>query len=112
VSRALLALVMLFWAALPPVVTAQDAQVRMELRQEPSQSSGLTLAPIVRPVPSAAALARDAARAAEEIAARERAEKIIREQGVPGIRPVPRPDLNEDVVGGIQTRNLHRTFGR
>jgi hypothetical protein len=64
---------------------------------------------VVRPVPSPAAVADDADRAQAAARDRAREEQLIRQQRAPASR---RPDLDRDVVSGIQARNLHKALGR
>jgi hypothetical protein len=59
---------------------------------------------IVQPKPSPETVTRDANEAVDELAARQRRDETLRELN----QPMPRrPDLNENVTGGIQTRNLN-----
>lgn len=79
-----------------------------EYREEMSATIGVELTsprPFRQPPPKPRyeTVWEDAERAISEIKARERAEKLSRE-AIP--RPHPRPDLNYDVVNGIQSRNI------
>lgn len=64
---------------------------------------------IVRPLPSPAMTAEDADRAATQIQERWRDEQRLRQQPLP---PQRRPDLDYDVVSGIQARNLGKALRR
>lgn len=64
---------------------------------------------VVHPIPSPEVVAEDANRAQAEIQERTRDEQLIRQQREPSSR---RPDLDYDVVSGIQARNLHKALGR
>jgi hypothetical protein len=50
---------------------------------------------------------KDAERAIAEIKARERSEELVRELMQSRLR---RPDLDQDVIGGIQSRNFNNTL--
>jgi hypothetical protein len=59
---------------------------------------------IVQPKPSPETATREANEAVDELGARARRDETLRDLN----RPMPpRPDLNENVTGGIQTRNLN-----
>ncbi len=64
---------------------------------------------IVQPKPSPDTVTRDANRAVDEFAAGQRRDETLRELTRPTVR---RPDLDESVTGGIQTRNLRRSLPR
>jgi hypothetical protein len=72
-----------------------DAELQQRIRQKKT---------IVQPKPSPETVTRDANEAVDELAARQRRDETLRELN----QPMPRrPDLNENVTGGIQTRNLN-----
>ena len=87
----LLPLPALAQSALP----SSDADLQQRIRQQRT---------IVQPKPSPETVTRDANEAVDELAARQRRDETLRELN----QPMPRrPDLNENVTGGIQTRNLN-----
>lgn len=57
----------------------------------------------VQPVPDPRTAEEDADAAVAEIQARERRDELVRQLLE---RPFRRPDLDRDVIGGIQSRNL------
>lgn len=72
----------------------------------PSRRLHLTLSrrpPVVQPLPDPSVAEKDAERAIAEIKARERRDELIRQLTEGRFR---RPDLDRDVIGGIQSRNL------
>ena len=90
-------LVLVPWSALgQSAPTSGDTDLQQRMRQRKI---------IVQPKPSPEAIARDADQAVDELAARQRQEQTLRELNRPGS---PRPDLDQNVTGGIQTRNLNR----
>ena len=60
-------------------------------------------------LPPASQVEKDAAQAAEEIEARKRADRRIRENEG---NPSRRPDLDPDVTQGVQSRGLHDLLRR
>lgn len=64
---------------------------------------------LVRPVPSPAVVAEDVERARGQLEERVRDERLLRQQSVPASR---RPDLDYDVVSGIQGRTLQKALRR
>ncbi len=64
---------------------------------------------VVQPKPSLDTLTRDANQAVDELAAGRRRDETLRELNRPSVR---RPDLDENVTGGIQTRALQRALPR
>ena len=97
-TRLILAIALML---LPAAACAQsapppsDADLQQRIRQK-------TI--IVQPRPSPEAATRDANEAVDELAARQRRDATLPELNPPMPR---RPDLNENVTGGIQTRNLN-----
>ena len=72
-----------------------DAELQQRIRQKKV---------IVQPRPSADAVTGDANEAIDHVGARARQQERFRELR----QPMPRrPDLNENVTGGIQTRDLN-----
>jgi len=63
---------------------------------------------VVLPRPTPEEVANDVAAAAGELEAAERREELINQV----IRPPRRPDLDESVTSGIQSRNLGRALSR
>lgn len=68
-----------------------------------------TQAPAVHPLPDLMIAEEDAEQAVIEIEAREPGDELIRET-IPS--PPRRPDLNYDVVSGIQSRHLSAALRR
>lgn len=106
--RSTLLLALLFaspWLAVePPVASAQQPseplQIELKLARKP---------PVTYPLPDPKVVEKDAEEAVGEIEARERQDKLIRELVQGRFR---RPDLDRDVIGGIQSRNLHDVLRR
>lgn len=90
------ALTLLPWPAFgQSALSSSDADLQQRLRQRKV---------IVQPKPSADTVTRDAEQAVDDLAARQRRDETLRELNQPGTR---RPDLDQNVTGGIQTRNLN-----
>lgn len=68
-----------------------------------------TSKPSLPPLPEPPVIAKDADQVAAEIEQRERDEKLIREEI---LEPHRRPDMEYDVVNGIQSRNANKARGR
>jgi hypothetical protein len=64
---------------------------------------------IVQPKPSPETIKREANQAIDEMMAEQRRDATLRELNRP---MAPRPDLDENVTGGIQTRNLRNARPR
>jgi len=64
---------------------------------------------VVQPRPDAGAVRRDVDRAEEALAAERRLDEVVRESVSPLRR---RPDLDDDVRSGIQSRNLRDALRR
>src|SRR5262245_24997639 len=75
--------------------SSSDADLQQRIRQKKI---------IVQPRPSADTVTREAEQAVDDLAARQRRDETLRELNQPGAR---RPDLDPNVTGGIQTRNLN-----
>jgi hypothetical protein len=97
-------------ATLPPVSTGAQAPLIGAQPGAAGPEAGVSARTehrrvIVQPLPSRETVERDADQAVDAIARRER---LSREAQESAARAVRRPDLDRDVVGGIQTRNLNR----
>jgi hypothetical protein len=68
-----------------------------------------TAPPPPTPLPESYVSETDADQVGAEIGRRERDNKLIREEI---LEPHRRPDLEYDVVSGIQSRNANKTLGR
>ena len=79
---------------------SKDTDLEQRIRQKKT---------VVQPKPSPDTVTRDANQAVDELAARQRRDETLRELNRPTVR---RPDLDESVTGGIQTRNLQRSLRR
>jgi hypothetical protein len=100
-SAALLAVLAAAVALLPAFAVAQDASPRADTRLQMEMTRRRLL---VRPDPPVAGAFADAARVADELAARRLAEEA-------GARPRA-PQLDHDVTSAIQSRNLQRALRR
>ena len=101
VSSALLAIV-----AFPLVAVAQNPATapQGDLRQEIQRKRYIVL-----PKPPVATVTQDAERVVEELIARRRQEELIRTTRE---RPLSRPELDQNVVQGIQAQQLNRALRR
>lgn len=86
------------------VLGAQAQDQRPELRMERSPSALPIVPPDVRK-----SAEKDVQQALDELRKQERTDAIVRDS----LKTVPsRPDLGQDVVGGIQSRALHDALRR
>lgn len=104
ISGALIAIV-----AFPLLAASQSAPSPSsaspgELRQELKRNRYVVL-----PRPPIETVTRDAQQAADEIASPQRQDEAVREARR---RPLNRPDLDHDVVQGIQAQQIHRALRR
>ncbi len=102
------------WVLLLTVLAWFQAADRPAWAEEPSTPLQLHLTlsrrPLdVQPAPDAKIVEKDADEAIAEIQARERREELIREVTQGRFR---RPDLDRDVWGGIQSRNVNDALRR
>lgn len=113
--RRLIALAALTTLLLPVAATGQDrptgppAPLPLELRKSEVPRPAKGPRPIVRPRVTAADAVREADRAIAELDAARRQEELLREQARSVVR---RPDLDHDVVQGIQQRALQKALRR
>lgn len=104
----------IFWVMLPTVFALLQVQGPAALAQQPATSLELHLklarkpsAP--QPLPDPEVAEKDAAQAMAEMQGRERRDELIQEILRGHVR---RPDLDRDVSGGIQSRNLSDALRR
>ncbi|MBI2014290.1 MAG: hypothetical protein HYV94_22780 [Candidatus Rokubacteria bacterium] len=113
--RRVIALAALATLLLPVAATGQDRPTRapaplpLELRESEMPRPAKRPRPIVRPRIEAPDAVREAERAIAELDAARRQEELLREQARPVVR---RPDLDHDVVQGIQQRAIQRALRR
>ena len=99
-STALIAIV-----AFPLVAGAQNAAspgLQGDLRQEMKRKEFIVL-----PKPSTDTVTQDAERAADELAAKQRTDELMRPSTQP---PRSRPELDQSVVNGIQGQQVDRAL--
>ncbi len=87
-----------------PAVWAQQPSEPLQLELKVARKP-----PVTHPLPDPTVVEKDAEEAAGEIEARERRDELIRELIQGRLR---RPDLDRDVIGGIQSRNLNDVLRR
>lgn len=107
VNRILLLTLLAAFACLlagPPVVSAQQPSEALQLELKVARKP-----PVAHPLPDPTVVEKDAEEAVGEIEARERRDELIRELIQGRLR---RPDLDRDVIGGIQSRNLSDVLRR
>lgn len=82
----------------PPAANAQQPDGALPLHVTLTRRP-----PATQPAPDVKVAEKDAEEALAEIQARERRNELIRQLTE---RPFRRPDLDRDLIGGIQSRNL------
>ena len=113
--RRLIALAALATLLLPAAVAGQDRPTRppaplpLELKESEVPRPAKGPRPIVRPRLMAPQAAHEADLAVAELEAARRQEELLRQQAPPVVR---RPDLDHDVVQGIQQRALQKALRR
>lgn len=85
---------------LPLAAAAQSSAPSTDLQIQTKQRRAVVL-----PKPTQEQIRQDADTAVSEFAATRNPSQIVRETSP--MRPPSRPDLNSDVTGGIQTRQLN-----
>ena len=101
-GRLLLAAALLLGVPLPLDAQAPRADTRLEIERRQRRA-------IVRPGTPADAVEHDTDRAVSEVEARERQRRTARALTQPAPR---RPDLDDDVTGGIQSQRLNDALRR
>ncbi len=98
----------MLWLMLPAWLALVQISTPLVQAQQPGTSLHLHLKiarklPTAQPLPDPKLAEKDAEQGIAEIKARERSEELVRELMQSRFR---RPDLDRDVISGIQSRNL------